>query len=72
MQKRVRIVTPITTRGFRKLSDFDALQASNVAVDVVEIDTGPASIECELDEALAVPGTVPNYRGGARRLHPLS
>lgn len=58
MQKRVRVVTPITTRNFRKLSDFDGLQASEVAVDFVEIDTGPASIECELDEALAVPGTV--------------
>jgi allantoin racemase len=58
MTKRVRVVTPITTRGFRKPHDFDALQTAEVKVDMVEIATGPASIECELDEALAVPGTV--------------
>jgi allantoin racemase len=56
--KRVRVVTPITTRGFRSPHDFDALQSADVTVEMVEIDTGPASIECEFDEALAVPGTV--------------
>ncbi len=58
MEKLIRIVTPITTRGFRELSDFGSLQGPELAVDIVQIDTGPASIECELDEALAVPGTV--------------
>ena len=54
----VRVVTPITTRGFRQVSDFDALQGPLLQVDMVEIENGPASIECELDEALAVPDTV--------------
>lgn len=58
MKMHVRVVTPITTRGFRRLSDFDDLQGPSLKVDMVEIDTGPASIECELDEALAVPDTV--------------
>ena len=58
MQKRVRVVSPITTRGFRKPNEFEALQAPDVVIDTVEIDTGPASIECEFDQALAVPGTV--------------
>lgn len=54
----VRVVTPITTRGFRQIGDFDALQGPSLEVDMVEIETGPASIECELDEALAVPDTI--------------
>ena len=58
MKKHIRVVTPITTRGFRQVSDFDALQGPQIRVDMVEIETGPASIECELDEALAVPDTV--------------
>ena len=58
MRKHVRVVTPITTHGFRKLGDFAALQGPSLKVDMVEIAYGPASIECELDEALAVPDTV--------------
>ena len=58
MQKHVRVVTPITTRGFRRSSDFDALRGPGLRIDMVEIENGPASIECELDEALAVPDTV--------------
>ena len=55
---RLRVVVPITTRGFRRLSDFAPLQAPGLAIDMVEIENGPASIECEFDEALAVPDTV--------------
>ena len=58
MTRRIRVVTPITTRGFRKPGEFDSLQSPGVTIDAVEIDTGPASIECELDEGLSVPGTV--------------
>ncbi len=58
MKKHIRIVTPITTRGFRKPSDFDALRTPDIEISLREIDIGPASIECEFDEMLAVPDTV--------------
>ncbi|MBM3517336.1 MAG: hydrogenase expression protein HupH [Alphaproteobacteria bacterium] len=54
----VRVITPITTRGFRKASDFAPLCSPDLTVSMTEIDTGPASIECDYDEMLAVPGTV--------------
>ena len=58
MATDVRVVTPITTWGFRDRSEFDALERPGLTISHVEIETGPASIECEYDEALAVPGTI--------------
>ena len=58
MMKQIRVVTPITTHGFRKLSDFAHLASAEVEISLKEIDIGPASIECEYDEMLAVPDTV--------------
>lgn len=58
MKKHIRVVTPITTHGFRKLSDFAPLESAEVEISLKEIDIGPASIECEYDEMLAVPDTV--------------
>ena len=54
----VRVVTPITTWGFRDASEFRALERPGLTISHVEIETGPASIECEYDEALAAPGTI--------------
>ena len=58
MATDVRVVTPITTWGFRDKSEFRALERPGLTISHVEIETGPASIECEYDEALAVPGTI--------------
>ena len=58
MAMDVRVVTPITTWGFRDKSEFRALERPDLTISHVEIETGPASIECEYDEALAVPGTI--------------
>ncbi len=58
MKKQIRVVTPITTHGFRKLSDFAHLASAEVEISLKEIDIGPASIESEYDEMLAVPDTV--------------
>ncbi|MEZ5666819.1 MAG: aspartate/glutamate racemase family protein [Alphaproteobacteria bacterium] len=58
MTKHIRVVTPITTHGFRKKSDFDGLAGPGTLISHVEIDRGPASIECEYDEMLAIPDTV--------------
>jgi len=58
MRKTIRIVTPIVTKGFRKTDDFKALEDGGIEISHVGIDRGPGSIECELDEALAIPDTV--------------
>lgn len=58
MRKHVRVVTPIITRGFRRLDDLKALERPDLEVSHAEIDHGPASVEGEMDEALAAPGTV--------------
>lgn len=58
MRKHVRVVTPITTKGFRRLDDLSALEGPELVISHAEIDRGPASVEGEMDEALAAPDTV--------------
>ncbi|MCP4386375.1 MAG: hydrogenase expression protein HupH [Hyphomicrobiales bacterium] len=58
MGVHVRVVTPITSRGFRLPEHFDGVLGPQDTVSHVEIDRGPASIECEFDEMLSVPDTV--------------
>lgn len=58
MSIRVRIVTPITTEGFRGADEAAAMASTGVAVDFVQIQAGPASIECAYELALAAPATV--------------
>tara|TARA_B100000700_G_C14818338_1_gene748603 strand:- start:142 stop:891 length:750 start_codon:yes stop_codon:yes gene_type:complete len=57
MTINVRVVTPITTKGFRRTEDLYA-QAVGFDVSHTEIDIGPGSIECEYDEAMSLPGTI--------------
>jgi allantoin racemase len=59
MGKRIRIVTPIISAAFlRQPEVFQPVAGSQTEISQVQITRGPASIECELDEALAVPDTV--------------
>jgi allantoin racemase len=55
---RIRVVTPITTEGFRSSVDAEHLGSEDVTVNFVNIDTGPASIECDYEIMLAQPGTL--------------
>jgi allantoin racemase len=55
---RVHVVTPITTHGFTKQSDFESIARADTEVGHSELDTGPASIESEFDEAIALPDTI--------------
>lgn len=55
---KIRIITPITTQGFATLEPFEGLVNADTELDMVQIETGPASIESAYDEMLAVPGTV--------------
>lgn len=52
----IHVIVPITTPGFRDESVFAGLFPADVHVTQSQIEQGPASIECDLDEALAAPG----------------
>ena len=41
MAIHIRVVTPITTQGFRTSADAAQLESEGVKVDFVNIDTGP-------------------------------
>jgi allantoin racemase len=58
MAIRIRVVTPITTQGFRTTDDAEHLGSEDVNVSFVNIETGPASIECDYEIMLAQPGTI--------------
>jgi allantoin racemase len=58
MAIHIRVVTPIITHGFRTAEDATALRADGVTLTFVDIETGPASIECDYEIMLAQPGTI--------------
>src|ERR1044071_40436 len=55
---KLRVVTPITTRGFMCAENFSSLVRPDTELSHVELEHGPASIESEYDEMLAAPQTV--------------
>ena len=52
---RIQVVTPISTVGLRSLEDFRPYVAPGTEVSHVLLESGPATIESHVDEALAVP-----------------
>ncbi|MFZ0206637.1 MAG: hypothetical protein WAL59_11050, partial [Roseiarcus sp.] len=54
MNIRIRVVTPITTEGFRTPEDAASLASEGVDVSFVNIDAGPAAIECHDKERFKV------------------
>ena len=54
----IRVVSPITTKGFRKDSDLLPLGGDIFKVSASQIEMGPASIESEFDEAMCQPDTI--------------
>jgi allantoin racemase len=55
---KIRVITPIVTQGFRDAEQFSTYAGPGTEISQVGIERGPASIECEFDECLAVPDTV--------------
>lgn len=55
---RIRVVTPIITRGLRDVADLRAFEGPDCHIEHELIDHGPASIECTADEALAAPAVM--------------
>lgn len=56
--KTIHLITPITTRGIRNLDEIAHLSSPQLRFTHSLLDRGPPSIECEYDEALAVPDTI--------------
>ncbi|SRR5579875_787340 len=61
----VHVVTPVTGLAPPEAAGLAARLGPGVTVTCSRIAAGPASIECELDEALAVPGTLAEVRSAA-------
>ena len=58
MSINIRLLTPIVTKGIRTLDEVKPLEGHGLAVSHSLLESGPASIESEFDEALAVPDTI--------------
>jgi allantoin racemase len=56
--KTIHLICPITTTGFRNLDEIAHLESPQLGFKLTMLDRGPPSIECEYDEALAVPDTI--------------
>ncbi|MBO0662424.1 aspartate/glutamate racemase family protein [Jiella sp. MQZ9-1] len=54
----VRVVSPITTRGFRDVGVLKTLEYDGLTVSGSQIDVGPGSIESEFEIALSAPDTI--------------
>ena len=55
---KIHIITPIITRGIRTEDDSKPLLRPDLEVSYSLLDIGPATIESEVDEALAIPDTI--------------
>jgi allantoin racemase len=54
----VRLITPITTRGFRSSSALSEFAGPSLRLSMAQIDNGPASIESAYETAFAEPATI--------------
>lgn len=54
----VRVVSPISTLGFRAADALAALEGPGIVVSGSQISRGPGSIESEYETAMSVPDTV--------------
>lgn len=56
--RRIHLLTPVSSKGFRTLADIAHLSSPELGFTHSELDRGPPSIECEYDKAFAVPDTI--------------
>ncbi|KAJ9607393.1 hypothetical protein H2200_008466 [Cladophialophora chaetospira] len=54
----IHLLTPVVTEGLRTLDELDIFKSPGTQLTHSILRTGPPSIECEVDQALAVPGTI--------------
>lgn len=55
---RIRVISPVTMRRTTDLMMHSIDERRDVVVEKVTVQTGPATIESEFDEALAAPDTI--------------
>ena len=55
---RLRVITPIISRGFRDEAPLRASVPQDYDLDQVFLENGPASVESAVDEVLAGPGVI--------------
>lgn len=58
MAVHIHVVTPIIPTGLTQSTDFEKILFGDDTLTFTEISSGPASVETNLDIALAVPATV--------------
>lgn len=58
MPVNVRLITPITTQGFRRLEDLAAFETPDIRISLASTRTGPGSIESAYESTFSEPGTV--------------
>jgi len=58
MKSVIHIITPIITADFRTEEEFKVCERTDLEVTHSMLETGPASIESEFDEALSIPDTI--------------
>ena len=61
---KILVVTPIVTKNLHAADDFERMVSPDTEVIHTTIDRGPASIESEFDEMLAIPDTVAKIMEG--------
>ena len=66
MPVNVRLITPITTKGFRRLEDLAAFETPDIRISLASTRTGPGSIESAYESAFSEPGTVARIRSADR------
>jgi allantoin racemase len=67
MDIQIELITPITSKHVRSNDDIRALERPGLSIHHSLLDRGPASIECEFDEALSVPDTIRKAIDAERR-----
>lgn len=67
MKTHIELITPIITEGIRTLDEVAPFMRPDLVVTHSLIETGPASIESEFDEALSVPDTIRKAIDAERR-----
>lgn len=65
---RIRVIAPVTTRGFLGPTEqtYVAAARPDNEISVVGLDRGPASLESDYEDALAVPDLLNKVRAAAR------
>ncbi len=66
--KRIRVIVPVTTRSSLGLTEqtYVAAARPDIEISVVRLDRGPASLESDYDDALAVPDLLNKVRAAER------